>query len=164
MATFDPPPVPDDFKNFKFSRLIPSLEVDSIDRSIEFYTTKLPFYLSGRDSSNHCWLTLHGSTCPNNRSGLEEGSINIYLRRKGFIAPGKPDAPLKHVEQTGLVYIRVDGSLDHIYDLHRILATKGVEITHSLAVTPWGSTTFGINDLDKNVIRFYRMNSPTSKA
>lgn len=139
------------------------MEVDSVDRSIEFYTTKLPFYLSGRDSSNHCWLTLHGSTAIDHHTGLEQALVHAYLRRKGFIGQGEQPPPTEG-KRHGLIYIRMDGTAQTFENLYKTLKDKGLRISQDYMATPWGTLKFAIYDLDDNEICFYVANKPGSKA
>ncbi|KAH9817144.1 hypothetical protein DFH28DRAFT_963216 [Melampsora americana] len=168
MATFERPATPDAWAGLKFSRVIPTLHVNSIEDSIKFYTKRLPFYLSGRDSNDHCWLTVHGSNAVNPFTGLEQGSVNVYLRRHGFVsryerAEGEVKEEVKGTEDNGsgevgkgIVYIRLDGNEEQFRSFYKTIENSGIVADqHHLRATPWGTLTFGVNDLDRNHIRFY---------
>ncbi|CAH7690450.1 hypothetical protein BY996DRAFT_585444 [Phakopsora pachyrhizi] len=185
METFERPSVPDRFERFKFSRVVPSLEVSSLDDSIDFYTNSLPFYLSGRDRSDHCWLTLHNSSVIDHFTGSEQGSVNVYLRRSGFLPtgpsaaqpghqPSRPESSNVHHHHDsgragvirGLVYIRLDGNQKTFEEFYHTLLNQNRPISFSqpLASTPWGSLKFSLYDLDQNEIVFYSTLKPNSKA
>lgn len=170
MATYERPPTPEAWKGLKFSRVIPTLYVGSVEDSIKFYTNHLPFYLSGRDGHDHCWLTMQGSNAINHFTGLEQGSVNVYLRRRGFVSRYEGSEGVEEVAEgsgggTGVVHIRMDGSEQVFRAFYETIKSSGILIEkHHLRSTPWGTLTFGVDDPDGNVVWFYVSLRPQSRA
>jgi len=140
---------------FQFSRIMPSIPVSSIQSSIDYYTTKLPFRLYGRDGENHCWLGTHDRPA----DGTRGGNVNFYLRLVGFQGPRQPVTDEKLGQ--GKIYIRLGGGQDeekvreeNVKKLHRILEQKEAKV-QAVQRMPWGQYQFVVLDLDDNQVVFY---------
>ena len=70
--------------SLKYTRITPSIPVDSIPDAIGYYTAILGFRVGGRDRDDHTWLQL----VEDDNIGKYETSVNIYLRRKLYPAFG----------------------------------------------------------------------------
>lgn len=73
-----------------FLKIQPSLPVASIPDAITYYTQSLGFRLAGRDGDDHCWVQL----VDDDRVGLWEAAVNIYLRREPLPFWGSRSHPL----------------------------------------------------------------------
>lgn len=140
---------------------MPSIPVANLQDSIDFYTSKLPFRLYGRDSENHCWLGTHDAA----EDGSRGGSVNFYLRLKGFQGPHKPVKDEKLGQ--GKIYIRLEGDKveggdpnsersreEKIKSLFEVLKQREAKVDEVLRM-PWGQYQFTCLDLDGNQIVFY---------
>lgn len=110
----------------KFTRITPSLPVNSVPASIEWYTTKLGFRLAGRDRDDHTWLQLIGEE---DNYGRYDAPVNVYLRRRGF-----PD--VENDKGPGKIYIRCDGEEDELKALFEKLVQDEVSVTAGISVKP----------------------------
>ncbi|KAM3416228.1 hypothetical protein BST61_g7834 [Cercospora zeina] len=125
-----------------FTKIHPSLPVTSIPDSIEFYTTKLGFRISGRDRDDHTWLRLGGEDAEKYNM-----PVNIYLRRRGF-----PNIP--NDVEFGKVHIRVSGEDDELEKLFETFVANGVKVLEEVKAMPWGLKHFAVTDLDGNILNF----------
>jgi len=113
----------------KFNSLVPILNVKSVEKSIEYYTTVLGF------ERHWDW--------PNDKedktfASITNGKIEIFLCENGQGSPG-----------TWIAY-----NLEDVDALHKELVSRGVPIDTGPVDQTWGTREMYVKDADRNSVRF----------
>lgn len=113
-----------------FDDVQPIVGARDLERSIRFYVDQLGFTLAFRD----------GGT-PTNYVGLRRGGVELHMQFQ-----------YDHEMSTLRLRIRVDDP-DSLFDEYR---SKGLALATPPKNTPWRTREFGLYDVDRNALTFYR--------
>lgn len=114
-----------------FQQTHPILGTRDIHRAIEFYTQQLGFKLAFGDSAE-----------PPNYVGFRRDAVELHMQFQFEYEMGT---------------IRLRFLVEDPDALYREYQQRGVECTaHGVRDTPWGTREFGLYDVDRNALTFYR--------
>lgn len=114
--------------------LIPSLLVDSIDYTVDYYTKVIGFKL---ERKNPYW------------AHLSSNNANLYLTLKESVLSFLPEVKDKSTGGTFTLYILVEG-IDEYYNRLKDTAT----ISMPLHTTDYGTKEFQIKDINGYILDF----------
>jgi len=123
----------------KLQSLTPNLIVQDVNKTLEFYTTKLGFTT----------IATVPETGAFNWGMASRDSVTLMFQSLHSIQEDLPELNIKQLGAPGTFFVEMDG----IDDLHKDLKGK-VEIVGDMRTTFYGKKEFTIKDLDGYFITF----------